>query len=493
MRLFSSNRLSVGGINGRQPPLLPEERALMRAVLARHTRGDEVVRSVLYDTPAVDVIDDPLGLYHEAVPYETLVLVGPQELADSLKLTLPRFFTQISYRRLDFEISWAPAQAQASLVFGELLETGLGVNCGALQVITTNGSFNPILPDGGAFRLRGGQGRAIVVLGKSSAGEGLPFVDLEPKEPAQAIIITPGREGPTVQLRKLKEPAPAGQVAPVLGEVLEDPVCTRNLEFEFYEARFLGPGLCVRLVPESSFSRVLSLPRPNVDMLEIVGVFVPTTRKSRSVEGLALRFDESRCLLSHGLRNEWFRVLMVGNQERVLRWTTGKRRSIPKSGVVPDVGLRLRPARKVDDTAPPSWELLSSETSGALGWIPLRLGASSDNGDPHRVERSQLRYVRSGWIAPYEIGVEGAAIHLDWLDRAVRMVVRDDKGGTVSKGLAGWCVEQGTRMEARLRIDHDRIVCEAPNCPSQNLRNGDIFRLGPLWVRLHLANAEHSQ
>lgn len=489
MRLFGDNSVMVGAVNGRRTSIDPEDRALMRVILPEGAGAEETVRTVLDKRPATNVVDDPLGVLHEAVPYEALVLAGRQEMAESLKLSLPRFFAPLSFRRLDFEIHHVPTSGAASLLFGDLLETGLGAQCGTVQVLHENRALEPMLPGpvGTPARLCGGQGRAVIALGRGPASDGLWQVDLE--SPSQALVITSGRGGPHVQLRSLNDPGKINDVVPVLGPVIEEATVTRNTDFEIYEASLGGLNIDLRIVPDSAYARLIPEPRFDVDLLEIVGVFLPTPGRAREIEGLAVRFDADRHLLGHGLRDEDSRVLLVGRDERFVQKANGRHSRIGKRGVAADLGLRLQPARSVDDTAAVHWSMLGVEGAGALGWIPLRLSDSASD-DPYRTERSALRHVRNGWVAASDISANGAALHLDWLNHAVRLVAGDGEGGSVCMGLANWNALQGVRLEGELRVVRDRIVYEAGDGHSVSLRDRSLFRLGPLWVRLHLASPE---
>lgn len=489
MRFFGGSGGKVGAVNGRRTSLDPDVRALMRVNLPDGADAEEAVRAVLDRRPATNVVDDPLGVLHEAVPYEALVLAGRQELAESLKLSLPRFFAPLSFRRLEFEIHHVPTSGSASLLFGNLLETGLGAESGLVQVLHENRTLEPTLPGpaGTSARLCGGQGRAVVALGRGPASDGLWSVDLD--APTQAFVITPGRDGPHVQLRRLNEPGRVGDIVPVLGPVIEEAAVAHNAEFEFYEASFRARNIVLRIVPDSAYARLAAAPRPDVDLLEIVGIFLPTPGRAREIEGLAVRFDADRRLLGHGLRSEDSRVLLVGRDERFVQRANGRHSRIGKRGVASDLGLRLQPARSVDDTAAVQWSLLAAEGGGALGWIPLRL-AEPDSDDPYRTERSDLRYTRHGWVGPSDVGANGAALHLDWLNHAVRLVAGDGDGGSVCLGLAKWIAQQGARLEGELRVVRDRIVHETGDGHTTSLRDRSLFRLGPLWVRLHLASPE---
>lgn len=485
MKLFGGT-LNVGQVHGRLPRLDFEANALRRVVLSNSAEREEAVRLALDQSPSIDIVDDPLGAFHEAVPYESLVVVGPSQLAGNLKKTLPRFFGPLAFRRLNFEIRHVPAGTTTSLLFGDMLEARLEAPRGVVQLVRSDLAVEPVAP--GVLmpeRLAGGQGRATIAIGRGPAAEGLPAFDLAGAEAKRAIVLTPGHEGPRVQLWSLNSPGPDERSTPVLNKLEDEAVVTRNPLYEFYEARFrqdggLGRDALLRIVPDSQFSRFLPTVRPKVDCLEIIGLLIPDPQRMREVAGVAVRFDGERRLIASGLRTESSRILLVGTRERSLQLANGVNTPLDRVGPVLGLGLELQRARAVDDRGFAKWSVLRTQGEEPLGWLPLRVGLG-----PFNTPQAPWRYARSGWISPGDLEGSGAALHLDWLNQAVRLVVRHKDGGTQEVGFATWCNGQGDNLLGQLAGVSDGVTRD-PERPT-TIRHRDTFRLGPLWVRYHKA------
>lgn len=488
------NTFTVGAIQGKTPQHHWDERALMRVVLPAGGDHEQQVRDILYNHPAIEFVDDPLGVYQEGVPYEALVVVGDRAAAERLKLSLPRFFVPLSFRRLGFEIQHVPMMDRCSVLFGDMLETGLGGECGTIHILKGDKSLEPTYPGqvhGPGVKLRCGQGYGIVALGVSPAGDGLPCVpDLAPDMPC-AFVMSPGADKPRVQLRVLNEPGSEGGVTPVLGPVLEDITLNYHTDFEVFEGHSRHADVGIRITPDSAFSRVLPDQRDGVDHLEILGIAVPDPSRSKDVVGLAVKFDQGRRLLSHGLRGESCQIVLIDAKERYAQWRTGKFAKIGRNGVVRDLGIRLERGKAIDQDLPASWAYLGAEPGAPLGWIPLRL-VDAQSHVQHSVQQSQLKYFRSEWISASDARVGGAAIYLDWLNHAVRIVAHDADGDGQSMGLAEWCGQQKGLFHSHLAIQNERLELLTRDGNDADphrigLRHRQCFRLGPLWVRLHLA------
>jgi hypothetical protein len=286
-------------------------------------------------------------------------------------------------------------------------------------------------------------------------------------------------------LWSLNPPGAADRSTPVLQSLEDEAVVTRNPIYELYEAQFredagLGRGALLRIVPDSQFSRFLPRMRPKVDCLEIIGLLIPDPQRMRDVAGVAVRFDGERRLIASGLRTESSRILLVGTRERNLQLANGVQTPLDRVGPVLGLGLDLQRARSVDDRGFSKWSVLRTQGGEPMGWLPLRVGIG-----PFNTPQAPWRYARSGWISPGDIEGNGAALHLDWLNQAVRLVVRHKDGGTQEVGFATWCNGQGDNLLGQLAGVSDGVTRDLDR--PATIRHRDTFRLGPLWVRYHKA------
>lgn len=489
--------LTVGAITAYPPKLDPLALDLMRIPWQALTQPDKAIRSILDCNPAIEVVDDPFGITHEAVPFEALVLTGHRYIADSLRHTLPRYFDPLVHRRLNFTIQTLPARAQSnqSVLFGTLIDPGLGAPRGSVEIAGpgksgVSGPWQPpVWPDGpglSPLRWRAGQRHAAVALTDGPEADGMARpADLTPSSaPASAVIIRPNSAGPVAELRSLAPASP--KVAPVLGPILAEAQMQRQDTFEVFSAD-LGPdGPAVLVAPDSAFSRFIGAPRPGVDLLEIRGLFLPQISPRGPVAAAAIRFTAGRKLCAHGLSPEVTRLLMLGKSSAFLQHNGAAPQKLGREGPASELGLRLRPARKLQPTAPRGWSALVTGDAQPLGWIPLRLGPPSQTSDL-RVPASPLIYTRTRWFDRRDTEGEAAGIMADWLDEAVHLIVRDGDGGTRRHGLARYIAglphTSQAAFTAGLRFDSDGIQITS-RAARDRLRPGQDTRLGPLWVRL---------
>lgn len=494
---ITSSGLSVGAITAEAPKRDALALDLMRIPLQGLTQPETAIRTVLDIHPAIEVIDEPYGISHEAVPFEALILTGHSYFADSLRHTLPRYFDPLSYRRLDFTIQTLPARAQSgpSVLFGTLIDPGLGAPRGNVQLAAPGQSRplqTPVWPDGpghSPMRWRSNQRHAVIALADGPQADGL----VRPAEPCvlaansakdSAVVIRPNSAGAVAELRSL---APLqDRVAPVLGPIRAEAQMRCLDGFEVFSAD-LGPdGPSILVVPDSAFSRFISTPRPGVDLLEIRGLFLPPISKRGPVAAAAVRFATGRALCAHGLSPEIDRLLMLGNRGNFLQKNGAALRKLGREGPAGALGLRLTSARKLQPTAPRGWTALFAEDAQPLGWIPLRLGAPSLR-CALRVAASPLIYTRTRWFDRCDTQGEAAGIMADWLDEAVHLIVRDGDGGTECQGLARYIAglpqKALTAFAGGLRFDSGALEVTS-RAGHERLRDGQDFRLGPLWVRL---------
>lgn len=484
---WTNPNLTVGAVTGARPTLAPGSRELMRVTLPTGERGEIYARQILNTLPAIDVVDDPLGMHHEAVPYETLVFCGPKDMADSLKMTLPRFFEPLAFRPLRFEVQHAVTSDAPSMLIGDLLEPGLGRACGTLRIKQGDAYRTPMMPNPGGGQvvshLRRGQSSSVVALGPSPEAEGLVWIDLG--RPDTALVVTPGPQSPIVILRQLLPRQTGIGHAPVLGTVLAEAHVSFSPDFGLFQAVFDTEGISVQIVPDNAFSRVISQQRTTLDMLEIMGVFVPFPGRVRSVLGTAIRLDAQQNLLTSGFRQEAERIVLVGKGERSVLKSDGTHQRLGNKGQVPDSKLRLLRPGKATSRPQEDWGMLTAGDAHPMGWIPLRLGDDALSAAGY-VRKSAVSYARSGWVAASEVSDRGAMIYLDWLDHAIQLVVRDGVSGSKERGLASFCAEQGAAFSGALTLEHGALRLQPKN---QILRDRQTFRLGPLWLRVRRAQS----
>lgn len=498
--LTKSQSFSVGAVMGRCPEVDRDFRAVMCLRLGEGEDIDLAVRAALDANPEVEIVSDPAGITHEAVPYETLILTGRATAADSLIQTLPRYFGPLAYRRLDFSIRpMAATEAGShSLLFGDLIDIGTGAERGSVLIGDrkagpTTQPFWPDGPSGRPYRWHAGQRRAVIALTGDASADGLPRAVWPTATGAGtplAVVIVPDRDTPMAELRPLH---PAGPRDTGLKPMLGKPVCrlgmTAREDFEYFEADFGADGPTVLVAPDSAFGRFLSGPRAGVDMLEIRGVFVPGPGRRSPAAAAAIRFDSERRLLAHGLRTEASRLLLLGQNEVLLqRRQHAESEVIGRDRNVSYLGLRLARAQQLDPAAPRGWWALSADDSRRpLGWLPLRLGPQGSE-ESLRLGESALRYSRQRWIDRQEAGPEAASLFADWLDDAVELVVHAPGGGTLRQGLAqyisGVPSPQRRMLDGSLGYSAGGIDLIHGGGGRERVQAGKSFRLGALWVRL---------
>ncbi len=471
-----------------------------------HENREETIRKQLNRITAIDIVADPLGVFHEAVPYENLVVVGPRALADSLSLILPAFFAPLAYRKLEFSIQSVPApNGETALLFGTLFDTRPTPPCGNVRWITNEGDEQghlPKAPDGRdeePMRWRRGQGHGLIAFSEEFAGAaGLPYLPKDrlpenhlPKD--GALVIEPGSHVPRVRLATLSNPKEGPSInkqARVMLEPYEEAVVRVVKEGGFYEgcyeARFHSREDLVRLIPDSAYSRPTPVRNKASDMLEVLGLFLPDHGDGRDVKGIAVGFTGERLLRSDGLRTSEFEVCLVDRSERVVRYVSGTLDPIGRDGDILRGSLRLLPAsdldRSKDSRRRREWALITTNDD-PLVWIPLRLGPS-ESADPIRVTRSQLRYARTRWIDPNETTPDAAAIYLDWLDTAVRIVRTNPSAEATTVGLASYLNGGVGNNHCFLRHSGRAIQIVDGKRSPVDIHEEQPFRFGPLWVQL---------
>lgn len=507
------NGVRVGAVNGNWRMLAPKARALVRVLLADDDQALEQSRNAINAVAAIDIVEDPLGVHHEAVPYEALTLVGPRELADGLKEVLPRYFEPLAYKRLQFEVCHVDFPNRSSLLFGDFLEAGLGGEAGSVAIVDDNGTTYPAHRpgefDGSTFRLAMGQQRAVIAIvsdtashGQDVATSGLPWIALPGVAEPMAIVMDADRQGPRVRLYRLNEPGAIGEPTPILGESLASARVSRNAGFEVFEARFDETinhlhglaGRLIRIIPDQAYSRLLTQRRHAVDCLEVLGVFLPEPERVKGVDALSISLGSSFGLLGHGMDAVQARATFVGRRERRVHRLDRSPDRFSQRGAIPNVGLRVELARPFDSTVPKGWVALLATAGSPLGWLPLRLARYGQESNA-TVESSHPRLTRSTWVGPGDTGEYAGAVHLDWLDHCVSIVHQTPQDGPRISGLAAWCADAlpAEFMDTSIRAPDGRLRLQRLSDDEKLMAEGKPFRFGLLWVRFHAADTANGQ
>lgn len=469
------------------------DRMVMRVPPTINGLSDLDIINALNKTIFEEIIHDPISVHHETVPYEHLVACGQENFADSLRETLPKFFSPLAYRPLSFSVDHVP-ENKRSVLFGDMFETGLGGPTGqAILTFITEAPDAPgtVKTTETVFPLHKRQGRIIVALSEDEIATGLPRPEVVADRSLEgsAFVVTPGKDGPQVELRALRERSLRPNVETLVGTKSGVTNVTPSHAFSSYLAEIEGSKTTLRLIPDTSFSRPVSGPRTDTDQLEVIGVFVPNPAVARAVTGVAVRFSNETELAFDPFRKETGRMVLVGRQDRHFLRADGTIRPLSSKGHIPGLGLQLQSneGRRFGLTS--SWALLSSENATPMARISLRL---ADNGacDPLQVSRSSLRYKRPSFVTAGDTTENGAAIYVDWLDAVVSVMLTDAKEGVVELGLAEFVHRQGEAFQGELSSRKGAIQWARNTAQNQELREGATYRLGPLLVRLRrLASA----
>ena len=487
-----SRHLTVGAVLGDVPEVTSRERFLTRIVLSGNQSDEATVRKHLNNNPALEKVEDPIGLHTEAVPYERLIVCGAADLKDRLSQSLPNYFAPLAYRKLNFDISSAPHLGSSSVLFGDALVSGLNRARGHIVLKHEKKTYNPFEPDAGGgltpSYIKGGQSHEVIAFGQSKVSEGLPWVELEGQFSGLALSISPGNNCPHVHLCRFLEPAAEGQRGAVLGEPISTAQVTTDDCFGVYNARFDAEDLDVLIVPDSSFTRVVHQKRSKLDHFEILGLFFPMPSISRFLQSAVLCFDSNRRVLSCAMLNEEARVVFVGRSERRVLRCGRLSENFGRSGAIPTLGLKLIVKSTNSYGLPPGWGLISSTDNTALGWLPLRFARTNPPSD-FDVNQKSLRYHRFNWVG-LDSGLDKSeAIYLDWLNEVVQLQIVDQSNDreTVSIGLAEYCaVWQNELFAGFLFVRNGEIYLRRNSREVEPLRNGKVLRLGPLLVRAHI-------
>lgn len=491
--------MSVGEIRSVRPNFDAELRKLIRIDFEEGEKGEEKTRDTLNSITCIETLEDPFGVDFEAVPYEALVVVGSDFLADTLINRLDRFFLPLAYRRLSFSIDRVPSQdGRISLLFGSLIDTREAPPSGTLRFIPQvsepeHGPANNMTKSVKQVRWKLGQGRAVYALGPADAADGLPSFRLNEEIADQALTIEPGDHGPRLSMVSMNSSGPAGVAYSALGKGKEAEVSYFPHEGR-YEARFPDIEGHVRLIPDSAFSRPLQARDPNRTMLEVRGIFLPQPTQASEVQAISVNFTSDKFLKVDGLRQVATQICLVGQNERLIRDRKGGVKELGRSSnVSDDLGIRiLRPSQL--PPVPQSFDRRGRELivavagGGPMGWIRLKLGSVIGPDDQKRIVRKvELRYQRQRWIGQNGMEPHETAIYLDWLDTAVRLICRHSDGGTIERGMASHLagLENGAGSPDTLLYSSRSVRLKRQG--SKNVRSltpGVLFRFGALLVRI---------
>lgn len=493
------NGVEVGTIGGSKQQLDAELRALIRVRLSDGDNALDETRQAINDIAAIEVIDDPLGMNHEAVPYEALRVVGRRKLADGLLEVLPRYFDPLSYRRVAFEVDHVSGSGRSSVLFGDLLETGLGGDAGSIAVVDGNGKSliarRPGALETSTHRLPMGTTRIALALVPDAQMlvtdirlDGLPSIVVPSLDRPLALVVSAGSHGPNAHLHPFEEPGVVGKPARVIGRSIAGASVERNLGFEVFDATFDDPRIIVRIIPDQSFSRLLGARRPTVDCLEILGVFLPQPGRVKGVEAVRLSLGSGNQLQGHGLDATNARVTLVGRRERRVQLLKGRSKSFARRGPVPETGLKSERAQSLDPSAPRGWIAMTATPGSPLGWIPLRLARFAGPAEGS-VDQAFPQLIRQAWVDSEDLGEQAGGVFLDWLDHAVQILHQVPEEGGRLTGFARWCAETAPPglTDMTLRSPDGRARIKRPGTEETVLGDAQPFRFGPLWVRFHAA------
>lgn len=506
--------VKVGGVFGRLPSLDPTKTALYLLRLDPDESPEKTVREELYYNAAVEVVEDPMGNLHEGVPYESLLLTGANHLADSLTQTLDRYFSPLCYRRLNFEVHQSLYDNEAAVLFGDLIERGWGQPRGRLRLQVGHAfgdKASGTQPVSQSLDWWAGHERGIYALWAGDAGRaqtagqppqaaastsffGLKAFDLEMM--SQVLVVQSSKDGPTAQIRKLVQETGIGIATPVLGELVAEASFTRDAQHDTYTAVLQRAGdpeeraLHLMLTPDSAFNRVTGARRTDVDMLEIIGFYLPRPKAKGRVLGLSVRLDRDTMLCAHGQRVFGYSLDVLPGKERYLK-ARGKRTLAlrrRKEMVLPKIGRVLRNPNSEEDLDERDFIVLCVDGLNPLGWIPFRVD------DPQTHDRSvancDVVYIRPHWVGSKGREAAEAKFRLDWLNQVCQLVVHDPNAGTERIGLAEFLIQERQMMGGRFKFANGELSYEEGTVFKQDLRDQSIFRVGPLRVKLHKARLD---
>ncbi|MDJ0821013.1 MAG: hypothetical protein QNJ09_04265 [Paracoccaceae bacterium] len=326
MKFDLDTGISVGEVTPVRPNIEPTQRRLIRIDLSTTDNAEDLLRDILNRITAIEMVEDHLGVDYEAVPFENIVVIGSDFLADNLVNRLPRYFQPLSYRRLNFCIGRVPSSdGSVSVLFGTHIDARAATDCGTLRWISSDGkdSCLPIPADAhGSEVLRWtiGQSHGVFALGTDSDGEGLPKLLLGSPKEGFALAIEPGSRRPRMRLvplnKRISEEKGKDKAFAALAEGSEFDVVPVEEEGRF-DAKHPSIDGHIRLLPDSSFSRPVQAPSRKHAMLEIRGLFLPQPYEgARDVEALAVSFTSEKLLRSSGLRHANAEVCLIGRRER---------------------------------------------------------------------------------------------------------------------------------------------------------------------------------
>lgn len=494
MHSVAPTGLVVGALSGR-PMLQADERRLMKLDVPADSDAESRVREALNSFTDIDFIDDPQGAHLEAVPYEHLTIAGPSWLVDELRLSLPRYFGPICYRALGFHMRHTTlGTGRAVLLFGSHLDTRARARTGSLRWVPKDAKEPK---DGGAPWLAG-QARGLFTLDDGSALPGLDPLPLPFPLPGYVISLEPGHGGPCARLHKVA-PGLVDRVAAVLdagvaGQLVNSaPPGCHDIAFPAQPAApWLDQGV-LRIVPDSSQSRPMAV-RPeseeqilNFDRLEIVGVFLPMPGRQYEVQALSIALLPDALCADPLVRPE-AELALVGRSERVLRMRDGSVIQVSRFGGLPglDLNLSVAPGEAQRFSPLSAGELLLGSTSSrAIGLIRLPEPPQRTTSSEVRAAEvaHRLSYRRNRWISQYDPTLDGVGLHLDWLDTTVRVITRGTNGGAAATGLATLLAERLRQADVEILVRAEGTLAHRYNGQKTVLRDGTIFRFGPLRLR----------
>jgi len=465
---------------------------VLRVVVQNESNAANVIREALYEHAEIEVIDDPLGQTHEAVPFETILVSGPDLTASTLRVNLDRFFRSVTHRRMSFEVHQLSNSGEVVAVFGDFFEPGWGKPRGALRVARVADPVKSTFSDDWVKADWWAEaGNAVFALSNGFASTGLPVIDLRMDNRCLLVRTMAGQA--VAQVRELHKPV-LGKVKNCLGRVLcETPLTSMNGSAVFSGA-LASERLKIEVTPDTSFSRLRPEKWVETDCLEIIGLYLPKRTTGNRVLGLKVNFNASNQLGGHRLLPHAFSVNLLRDGGDWVHWQKGDRAKIGPARTIASIEGKARSIDKTTfflrnrfdkDEVPANVNLLCGERAAAMGWIPLKL---DENDNPGWVQESHVAYQRTTRVSPDDDSKEGSSIYLDWLNTAALVLTEDDtEGGSKMLGLADYLFSQGLLPCGRF-IFRDGHLRYQKNATTTTLKDKSVFLMGPLRVRYHVVD-----
>ena len=463
--------LSVGELRAADPRIDADERILMRLNLRDSANPDILVRNTLNTVTAIDFVDDPTTFDYEAVPYEKLMVVGNENLTRTLQISLPRYFSQVAYRRLNFEVHSTGSQdGEQAVYFGLAAAPATETHSGVI-------AWQP--PDGAAGKrpvtvpFWSNRDTQIVLLGPGLLDRLFPTLQVDPPMPDKALVIQPGSVGPQVRLAAVAGPADV-QKAGAISVVR--PEAELSVIYHPARARYTVSGTSIpgelSIVPDSASSRVYQVPGPTDWNLRIEGLYLPDPARCPGVVAVRVQLTAQSTLLTDAMTRCAQRIVAVGRERLLHDCMYGSETRIEADGAVGIRPLRLEPVSNANDPE----LILRVAGDHSLGWIVLPRHPDPPLAQP----RSELSLVRPSWISSQDTSRHGLAIHVDWLDTAVTVQLREPDGSLRNIGLASFLARSA--INPSLRVEGNWLYMSHPIAGDQNVHD-ESFRFGPFQMK----------